>query len=45
MPVISTFFGIMIRMFYREHGSPIFTLSIKFSRPHLPSMARFWPVP
>jgi hypothetical protein len=24
MPVISTFFGIMIRMFYREHGIPHF---------------------
>ena len=24
MPVISTFFGIVIRMFYREHGVPHF---------------------
>jgi hypothetical protein len=24
MPVISTFFGIEIRMFYREHGLPHF---------------------
>lgn len=24
MPVISTFFGIVIRMFYREHGIPHF---------------------
>ena len=24
MPVISTFFGIIIRMFYREHGVPHF---------------------
>jgi hypothetical protein len=24
MPVISTFFGIVIRMFYREHGLPHF---------------------
>ena len=24
MPVISTFFGIVIRMFYREHGLPYF---------------------
>ena len=24
MPVISTFFGIIIRMFYREHGIPHF---------------------
>lgn len=24
MPVISVFFGIMIRMFYREHGVPHF---------------------
>ena len=24
MPVISTFFGIVIRMFYREHGAPHF---------------------
>mgnify|MGYP001465232387 CR=1 FL=1 len=24
MPVISTFFGIVIRMFYREHGVPYF---------------------
>lgn len=24
MPVISTFFGIVIRMFYREHGTPHF---------------------
>jgi len=24
MPVISTFFGIAIRMFYREHGVPHF---------------------
>lgn len=24
MPVVSTFFGIVIRMFYREHGVPHF---------------------
>ncbi len=24
MPVISTFFGIVVRMFYREHGLPHF---------------------
>jgi hypothetical protein len=24
MPIISTFFGIVIRMFYREHGLPHF---------------------
>jgi hypothetical protein len=24
MPVISTFFGIVIRMYYREHGPPLF---------------------
>lgn len=24
MPVISTFFGIVIRMYYREHGVPHF---------------------
>ena len=24
MPVVSTFFGIIIRMFYREHGVPHF---------------------
>lgn len=24
MPVVSTFFGILIRMFYREHGLPHF---------------------
>ncbi len=24
MPIISTFFGIIIRMFYREHGVPHF---------------------
>lgn len=24
MPLISTFFGIVIRMFYREHGAPHF---------------------
>lgn len=24
MPVISTFFGIVIRMFYRDHGIPHF---------------------
>ncbi len=24
MPIISTFFGIIIRMFYREHGPPYF---------------------
>jgi hypothetical protein len=24
MPVISTFFGIVVRMFYREHGVPHF---------------------
>ena len=24
MPIISTFFGIVIRMFYREHGVPHF---------------------
>ena len=24
MPVIATFFGIVIRMFYREHGLPHF---------------------
>jgi hypothetical protein len=24
MPVVSTFFGIVIRMFYREHGPPHF---------------------
>lgn len=24
MPVISTFFGIVIRMFYQEHGVPHF---------------------
>jgi hypothetical protein len=24
MPVISTFFGIVVRMFYREHGIPHF---------------------
>ena len=24
MPIISNFFGIMIRMFYREHGVPHF---------------------
>lgn len=24
MPVIATFFGIVIRMFYREHGVPHF---------------------
>jgi hypothetical protein len=24
MPVVSTFFGIVIRMFYREHGIPHF---------------------
>jgi hypothetical protein len=24
MPVISTFFGIVIRMFYQEHGEPHF---------------------
>jgi hypothetical protein len=24
MPVVSTFFGIIIRMFYREHGPPHF---------------------
>jgi hypothetical protein len=24
MPIVSTFFGIVIRMFYREHGPPHF---------------------
>jgi len=24
MPIVSTFFGIVIRMFYREHGVPHF---------------------
>jgi len=24
MPIVSTFFGIVIRMFYREHGIPHF---------------------
>ena len=24
MPIVSTFFGIVVRMFYREHGPPHF---------------------
>ena len=44
MPVISVFFGIVIRMFYREHGVLTSTQSIKASKRHLRSTVSCWQV-
>jgi hypothetical protein len=45
VPVISVFFGIVIRMFYREHGVGHSTPSTKGSKRRSPSTASCWRAP
>lgn len=42
MPVISLFFGIVIRMFYREHGIAHFHAEYQGQQATLRSTERFW---
>lgn len=44
MPVISVFFGIVIRMSIGSTVSPIFTPNTRGSTPHSPSTVSCWPV-
>lgn len=44
MPVVTTFFGIVIRMFYQEHGCPAFTPNTRVSKRLFGSMGKYWPV-
>ena len=45
MPVVSIFFGIVVRLLYREHGVAHFHAESKASRRHSPSTGRFSQVP
>lgn len=40
MPIISTFFGIIIRMFFDDHAPPIFMQSFREKTPRSISAAR-----
>jgi hypothetical protein len=40
MPIIATFFGIVIRMFYQEHDPRISMWSIKANRPSATSAGK-----
>jgi len=44
VPVISVFFGIVIRMFYREHGIAHFHAELRGSKPRLHLTAESSPV-